>query len=56
MDSFLKLSHLEGKDIGEEVALLETISQDFGVTFVLSVSADESDLADSVKPYIVISL
>ncbi len=56
LDSFLKLSHLEGKDIGEEVALLETISQDFGVTFVLSVSADESDLADSVKPYIVISL
>ena len=56
LDSFLKLSHLEGKDIGEEVALLETISQDFGVTVVLSVSADESDLADSVKPYIVISL
>ena len=56
LDSFLKLSHLEGKDISEEVALLEQISQDFGVTFVLSVSADEADLADSVKPYIVISL
>ena len=56
LDSFLKLAHLEGKDIAEEVALLEKISQDFGVTFVLSVSADEAELADSVKPYIVISL
>lgn len=56
LDSFLKLSHLEGKDIAEEVALLEEISQNYGITFVLSVSADEEDLSDQVKPYIVISL
>lgn len=56
LDSFLKLAHLEGKDITEEVALLDEISQNFGVTFVLSVSADEADLSDRVKPYIVISL
>lgn len=55
-DSFLKIACLEGKDISETVAKLERLSQAFEVDFILSVSLDESELPDSVKDKILISL
>lgn len=55
-DSFLKIACLEGKDISETVAKLERLSQTFEVDFILSVSLDESELPDSVKDKILISL
>ena len=48
-DSFLKISCLEGSDI-------TAISAKFGVDFVLSVSADATELSDEVKSHIIVSL
>lgn len=55
-DSFLKIACLEGKDIEPVIAKLETVSEKFGVDFVLSVSVDESNLSDTIKDKIIISL
>ena len=55
-DSFLKIACLEGTDITEAVKTLEAISAKFGVDFVLSVSADATELSDEVKSHIIVSL
>ena len=55
-DSFLKISCLEGKDISEVIEKLDKLSDKFGVEFVLSLSLDESELPESVKSKVVISL
>ena len=52
-DSFLKISCLEGT---EAIKALEAISAKFGVDFVLSVSADATELSDEVKSHIIVSL
>lgn len=56
LDSFLKLSNLEGEDITEAVQFLDKIGSLNSVTFILSVSADEADLPEAVKKYIDVSL
>ena len=55
-DSILKISCLEGKDISEVIEKLDKLSEKFGVEFVLSLSLDESELPESVKSKVVISL
>ena len=55
-DSFLKISCLEGADITPTIEKLESLSEKFGVEFVLSLSLDESDLPEAVKSKVVISL
>ena len=55
-DSFLKISCLEGKGISEVIEKLDKLSEKFGVEFVLSLSLDESELPESVKSKVVISL
>ena len=55
-DSFLKISCLEGKDISDVIEKLDKLSEKFGVEFVLSLSLDESELPESVKSKVVISL
>lgn len=55
-DSFLKISCLEGCDITDAVNTLDAISAKFGVDFILSVSADATDLSDAVKSHIIVSL
>ena len=55
-DSFLKISCLEGQNITETIEKLEKLSEKFNIDFVLSVSMDESELPESVKSKIVISL
>ena len=55
-DSFLKISCLEGEDISETIEKLEKISEKFGVDFILSVSADASNLPDSVKDKVIVAL
>lgn len=47
-DSFLKIANLEGQNIVPVVAKLEQMSEKFGVDFVLSVSQNESDLAEEL--------
>lgn len=55
-DSFLKIACVEAGEIAVVIAKLEEISDKFMVDFVLSISADEDELPESVKSKIVISL
>lgn len=55
-DSFLKIACIDGADILAAVEKLEKISKAFNVDFILSVSADENKLPDSVKDKIIVSL
>ena len=55
-DSFLKIAALEDKDISAVVEKLERMSDFFQVDFILSVSRDESELPESVKGKIIVSL
>lgn len=56
LDSFLKLSCMEGEDISGVVDTLEKIGEKYHVTFVLSVSMDASELPENAKADVVISL
>ena len=56
LDSFLKLSSLEGEDIEETYKTLEQISETYHITFVLSVSMNAADLPECAKPNVVVSL
>lgn len=56
LDSFLKLSCLEGEDISETVATLEKIGEKYHVTFVLSVSLDAENLPENAKADVIVSL
>lgn len=56
LDSFLKISNLEGKDITDTVKKLEEISEKFKVDFTLSVSLEEADIPEAVKANIEVAL
>ena len=56
LDSFLKLSALEGADITETYETLKKISDKYHVTFVLSISMDADELPEDVKKDVIISL
>ncbi len=56
LDSFLKLSSLEGEDITSTVDLLEKLGEKYNVTFILSVSMDEDKLPENAKKDVIISL
>ena len=55
-DSFLKIANLEGQNITGVVTKLDEMSEKFGVDFVLSVSRNESELDDSLKSKIIVSI
>ena len=52
LDSFLKLSYLEGQDITDAVLTLDAISKKFDVDFVLSVSMDQSEFSEAILPFV----
>ena len=56
LDSFLKLSGLEGKDISNCIRRLEELGDKYKITFVLSVSMDSDDLPESTKKDVAIAL
>ena len=56
IDSFLKISFLEGQDITEAIELLDKISARYGFDLILSVSANAETFSDSVKSHVIISL
>lgn len=56
LDSFLKLSCLEGEDITDTITTLETIGEKYHVTFVLSISMDQEALPENAKKDVIISL
>ena len=55
-DSFLKIAALEDKDISAVIEKLDKMSDFFQVDFILSVSMDESELPETVKDKIIVSL
>ena len=55
-DSFLDIADLKEKDITDTVKKLQDMSDKFHIDFVLSVSMDEDEIPDAVKPLVAISL
>jgi hemerythrin superfamily protein len=55
-DSFLKVAHLEGKDITDTIRKIQKISDKFGVNFYLSLSIDEADVPEELKELIAVAL
>lgn len=55
-DSFLDIACLTETAIDSVVEKLESISKQFGVDFVLSVSLDENELSENVKSKVIVSL
>lgn len=56
LDSFLNLSCLEGKDMEATGEALKRISELFKVKFVLSISMNVSQLPESLKECVIVSL
>ncbi len=56
LDSFLKLAHLEGKEISSELIELEQLGQQYGVTLILSISLDAQDLPEHAQSKVIVSL
>lgn len=56
LDSFLKLACLEGENIEMTYKELESISEKYNVTFVLSISMDAEMLPECARPNVVVSL
>ena len=56
LDSFLKLSSLEGEDISQTLSELEQLSVKYHVNFVLSVSLDGEELPASAKDMVLVAL
>ena len=55
-DSFLKIACLENGDVDATLKKLEKVSEKYNVDFVISISKDESDLPESYKSQIIVSL
>ncbi|MCM1038905.1 MAG: twitching motility protein PilT [Roseburia sp.] len=55
-DSFLDIACIRESDIDEVIARLDAVSEKFGVDFVLSISIDEHELSETVKPKVIVSL
>ena len=55
-DSFLTLTNLEGKDVTDSINKLIILSDKLNVDFIVRLSMDESDLSDTFKEYVVLSL
>lgn len=55
-DSFLKLSHLETKDIADSIERLQKLSSKFEVDFYVSVSLDEHEIPEGLRKYVIVSL
>lgn len=56
LDSFLKLSHLEGEDISDTYMTLKKIGEKYHVTFILSISLDKDELPECARGDVIISL
>lgn len=55
-DSFLKIACMNEDEMEKVVAKIEKISEKFHVDFVISLSRDESELPESIRKNVVVSL
>ncbi len=56
LDSFLKIAYVNNDNIDVIIHKLETISNNFKVDFVLSISMNKEDLPEYLKSNVVVSL
>ena len=56
LDSFLKISHLEGADITETIQKLEKVSEKFKIDFTISVSMEADDVPEAIKSNIEVAV
>ena len=56
LDNFLVNAHLKQEEIEPAIEKLEKISNMFHVDFIISVSVDESELPETLKEKVVVSL
>ena len=56
LDNFLKIAKLEDCDIEVALARLEEIGDKYSVTFVLGISLDASELPETAKSKVIVSL
>ena len=56
LDSFLKLSKLEGKDVTGTLEQLNAVGEKFNVKFVVSMSLDKEEIPESLQDKIVTAL
>ncbi len=55
-DSFLDIACIKGEDVDGVIGKLEAVSARFNVDFVISMSLDEHELSENVKPKVIVSL
>ncbi len=55
-DSFLKIACVEADELEQVIEKIEKISEKFHVDFIISVSRDESELPESMRKNVIISL
>lgn len=55
-DSFLKIACMQEDELEKVVSKIEKISEKFHVDFVISLSRDESELPESIRKNVVVSL
>ena len=56
LDSFLKLSGLEGQDLTKALSLLEQFGKKYEVTFVISISVTRDQIPESMREWIIAEL
>lgn len=56
LDNFLEITCLEDGNISSTITKLEQISEKYNLDFVLSISVDESELADELKSKVIVAL
>ena len=55
-DGFRVIAKLDWQDISATIARMETISNNFNIDFVISVSATEEEIPDTLKDKVIMSL
>lgn len=55
-DSFLKIACMKEDELEQIVAKIEKISEKFHVDFVISLSRDKSELPESIRKNVIVSL
>ncbi|MDO4489365.1 MAG: twitching motility protein PilT [Eubacteriales bacterium] len=56
LDSFLKVTGLECKDITSAITTIKKLSDKFGVNFVVSISMDKEELPEVAKELVSVAL
>ncbi|MBO6149698.1 MAG: twitching motility protein PilT [Clostridium sp.] len=56
LDSFIKLSSLEGEDIEHILTMIDKLSKKYHVDFILSISRDAHEIPEAFRENIIVSL